>query len=61
MGWNTFSIERSKDIMQTEMISWEMAKDKYGVSESYLEMIAIMTNKSLCDAEKKLVKDVWNN
>ncbi len=42
------------------MITWELAKDRYKLTEFYLEMLAIMTNPSICDAQNKLVKDMWN-
>ena len=43
------------------MITWELAIDRYKLSKFYLERLAITTNKNLCDADKRLVKDVWYN
>ena len=42
------------------MITWELAKDRYKLSEFYLEMLAIRSNTSICDSKNRLVKDLWN-
>ncbi len=40
------------------MITWEFAKDRYGVSEFWLETLSA-TNPNLCDNNNCMVYNFW--
>ena len=57
---NSFIIDKQDaPVRREEMITWELAKDLYGISEFFLLDLAIRTNKNICDANKMFVKDFW--
>lgn len=41
------------------MITWEFAKDRYKLSEFFLETLAILTSPNICNAVTRMVKDMW--
>jgi len=40
------------------MITWELAKDKYKITEYFLEILSTI-NPRICNSKDKIVKDIW--
>jgi len=50
--------EMIPSLQDRDWISWELAKDRYKVSEIELEIRAC-SNPKICDSNKKMVLNLW--